>query len=148
MVWHNDEPLNFANSVQIFALSRLAKQRVTVVLTGEGSDELFAGYPRYRIPRLVNAYRRIPAILRRLLAAWVNDHRLEKLDRYARSSPDDVLVYNASYLRATDVRAACPGSPCRTFVIGWKACRARHRLGWTRSAACRSRTRNRSWCPS
>ena len=50
MVWHNDEPLDFANSVHIFALSELAKRHVTVVLTGEGSDELFAGYPRYRIP--------------------------------------------------------------------------------------------------
>jgi asparagine synthase (glutamine-hydrolysing) len=57
MVWHNDEPLDFANSVHIFALSRLAKLYVTVVLTGEGADELFAGYPRYRIPDLARTYR-------------------------------------------------------------------------------------------
>ena len=61
MVWHNDEPLDFANSVHIFALSELAKRHVTVVLTGEGSDELFAGYPRYRIPDLAKSYRLVPA---------------------------------------------------------------------------------------
>ena len=60
MVWHNDEPLDFANSVQIFALSRLAQADVTVVLTGEGSDELFAGYPRYRIPQLGTGAVRVP----------------------------------------------------------------------------------------
>ena len=62
MVWHNDEPLDFANSVHIFALSELAKRQVTVVLTGEGSDELFAGYPRYRIPDLAKSYRLVPAL--------------------------------------------------------------------------------------
>src|SRR5690606_22410999 len=61
MVWQNDEPLDFANSVHIYALSRLARESVTVVLTGEGSDELFAGYPRYRIPRLARSARVMPA---------------------------------------------------------------------------------------
>ena len=48
----NDEPLNFANSVHIYAVSKLAKEYVTVVLTGEGADELFLGYPRYHVPRI------------------------------------------------------------------------------------------------
>ena len=53
LVWHHDLPLNFANSVHIYAISKLARQHVTVVLTGEGADELFGGYPRYYIPRLL-----------------------------------------------------------------------------------------------
>lgn len=51
LIWHNDEPLNHANSVQIYHISKLAKEYVTVVLTGEGADELFGGYPRYLIAR-------------------------------------------------------------------------------------------------
>jgi asparagine synthase (glutamine-hydrolysing) len=98
MVWHNDEPLDFANSIQIFALSRLAKNHVTVVLTGEGSDELFAGYPRYRIPGLVTLYRRVPALLRRIAGGLTSDHRLAKLERYASVSDDDVMLLNSSYL--------------------------------------------------
>jgi asparagine synthase (glutamine-hydrolysing) len=99
LVWHNDEPLDFANSVQIFALSRLAKQHVTVVLTGEGSDELFAGYPRYRIPGLARSYAHVPAWVRKQAASWLRDHRLAKLDRYADVSPDEAILYNASYTR-------------------------------------------------
>ena len=51
-IWHHDGPLSHPHSVQILALSRLAKQYVTVVLTGEGADETFGGYPRYQIPML------------------------------------------------------------------------------------------------
>ena len=108
MVWHNDEPLDFANSVQIFALSRLAKQHVTVVLTGEGSDELFAGYPRYRIPGLARSYAHVPAWMRRQASSWFRDHRLAKLDRYAEASPDEALLYNASYARPEAVAELAP----------------------------------------
>ncbi|MEQ1793473.1 MAG: asparagine synthase (glutamine-hydrolyzing) [Nitrospira sp.] len=111
MVWNNDEPLNFANSIQIFALSRLAKQHVTVVLTGEGSDELFAGYPRYRIPGLAAWCRRIPSALRSVFKVWgrmTRDHRMDKLTRYAASSPEDTLLYNSSVLRPEVVAAVYP----------------------------------------
>jgi asparagine synthase (glutamine-hydrolysing) len=53
-IWHHDEPLSHPHSVQLLRLSQLAKQRVTVVLTGEGSDELFGGYRRYRLPALLD----------------------------------------------------------------------------------------------
>jgi asparagine synthase (glutamine-hydrolysing) len=53
-IWFHDEPLSHPHSVQLLRLSQLAKQRVTVVLTGEGSDELFGGYRRYRLPALLD----------------------------------------------------------------------------------------------
>ncbi len=108
MVWHNDEPLDFANSVHIFALSELAKRQVTVVLTGEGSDELFAGYPRYRIPDMARSYRLVPGPMRRALGVIVQDHRLAKLDRYASGTATDAMLYNSSYLRPTVAREAYP----------------------------------------
>jgi asparagine synthase (glutamine-hydrolysing) len=48
----NDEPLDHPNSVAIYLISKLAKSHITVMLTGEGADELFWGYPRYQIPYL------------------------------------------------------------------------------------------------
>jgi asparagine synthase (glutamine-hydrolysing) len=49
LVWHEDEPLAFPSSLPLYFLSRLAREHVKVVLTGEGADELFLGYNRYRV---------------------------------------------------------------------------------------------------
>jgi asparagine synthase (glutamine-hydrolysing) len=51
LVWHEDEPIAHPSSVPLYFVSVLAKRHVTVVLTGEGSDELLAGYGRY--PRIM-----------------------------------------------------------------------------------------------
>ena len=48
LVWHEDEPLAHPSSVALYFVSELASRHVKVVLTGEGSDELLAGYGRYR----------------------------------------------------------------------------------------------------
>lgn len=47
LVWHEDKPIRNSSSVALYFVSRLASEHVKVVLTGEGSDELFAGYSRY-----------------------------------------------------------------------------------------------------
>lgn len=69
-IWHHDEPLCHPHSVQLMHLSGIARQNVTVVLTGEGADELFCGYPRLHIPRIAElagaARRPIGALLREL----------------------------------------------------------------------------------
>lgn len=48
LIWHEDEPLAHPSSVALYFVSQLAAKHVKVVLTGEGSDELLAGYARYR----------------------------------------------------------------------------------------------------
>lgn len=48
LVWHEDEPIGFIASVPLYFVSKLAQQHVKVVLTGEGSDEILAGYGRYQ----------------------------------------------------------------------------------------------------
>ncbi len=47
LIWHEDEPITWPSSVSLYFVSKLAAEQVKVVLTGEGSDELFAGYERY-----------------------------------------------------------------------------------------------------
>ena len=51
LLWHEDEPIAHPSSVPLYFVSKLAREHVTVVLTGEGSDELLAGYGKY--PRMV-----------------------------------------------------------------------------------------------
>ena len=48
LIWHEDEPITWPSSVSLYFVSKLAAEQVKVVLTGEGSDELFGGYERYR----------------------------------------------------------------------------------------------------
>src|ERR1051325_9129452 len=55
LVWHEDEPIAHPSSVPLHFVSMLARQHVIVVLTGEGSDELLAGYGKY--PRAVINWR-------------------------------------------------------------------------------------------
>lgn len=98
-VWHNDLPLNFANSVLIYALSSLAKKTVTVVLTGEGADELFGGYPRYMIPVIHSKLAQIPRPLLRIAKyglGLIPDHRAKKLASYMDMNEAEVLLYNSA----------------------------------------------------
>ncbi|HEY9504086.1 MAG TPA: asparagine synthase (glutamine-hydrolyzing), partial [Pyrinomonadaceae bacterium] len=71
LIWHEDEPLAHPASVPLYFVSLLAAQHVKVVLTGEGSDEMLAGYYRYRTTvynlALGNRYNSlVPAALRGL----------------------------------------------------------------------------------
>lgn len=72
LIYHEDEPITWPSSVSLFFVSRLAAQQVKVVLTGEGSDEIFGGYERYRWnlinTRLADAYRILPGFLRRTIS--------------------------------------------------------------------------------
>jgi asparagine synthase (glutamine-hydrolysing) len=73
MVYQEDEPIAHPSSVPLYFVSRLASQHVKVVLTGEGSDELLAGYDKYRKTvynlRLGGGYQRLaPQWLKRQVA--------------------------------------------------------------------------------
>ena len=77
LIWHEDEPIVWPSSVALYFVARLARERVTVVLTGEGSDETLGGYTRYPWTllnsRMDNVYRRLtPAALRRMLREGIN----------------------------------------------------------------------------
>lgn len=60
-----DEPFADASFFPAYALSRFTKQKVTVALSGEGADELFAGYPTYQAHKMVKYYRMIPFVIRK-----------------------------------------------------------------------------------
>lgn len=68
LVWHYDEPFADNSAVPTWYLSQVTRQHVTVALTGDGGDELFAGYPRYRAVWLAQGFDRLPAPVRGLLA--------------------------------------------------------------------------------
>jgi asparagine synthase (glutamine-hydrolysing) len=84
LIWHEDEPITWPSSVSLYFVSRLASERVKVVLTGEGSDELFAGYNRYRFYLLsrkwAKAWGVAPAPVRRGVRNFLAGTRLLSRD--------------------------------------------------------------------
>jgi asparagine synthase (glutamine-hydrolysing) len=77
LIWHEDEPIVWPSSVALYFVARLARERVTVVLTGEGSDETLGGYTRYPWTllntRMDSVYRALtPSALRDLLRKVIN----------------------------------------------------------------------------
>lgn len=59
-----DQPIGNATALAQLFLSRKAREHIVVALMGDGGDELFGGYPRYRISKLMDVYQRLPAKLR------------------------------------------------------------------------------------
>lgn len=74
LTWHRDAPISEPADVAVFKLAQLARRSVSVVLSGEGSDELFAGYPKHRYAGFSAAAGVMPAIVRApllgLLQKW------------------------------------------------------------------------------
>lgn len=67
MVWHLDEPIADQACIPLWLLSKEAKQHVTVLLSGEGADELFAGYPIYILMKGIELYQRVPQQFRKFV---------------------------------------------------------------------------------
>ncbi len=64
-LWHLDEPMTDLSSVPLFLLCEQAKKHVTVCLSGEGGDESYAGYDRFKASRINRTFSMIPSPLRK-----------------------------------------------------------------------------------
>lgn len=64
LTWHRDEPVSEPSDLGVYMISKLARQHVKVVLSGEGGDELFAGYPKYVVDWMARYYHLLPTPIR------------------------------------------------------------------------------------
>jgi asparagine synthase (glutamine-hydrolysing) len=96
LTWYLDEPFGDSSAIPTYFVSKLASEHVKVVLSGDGGDELFAGYERYRVfDHEQSSLGRIPATARKALGFvgsllpdgmrgrnWLNHVALSGLARY------------------------------------------------------------------
>jgi asparagine synthase (glutamine-hydrolysing) len=90
IVAHFGEPFADSSALPMWLVSRLAREQVTVALSGDGGDELFGGYSWMYMNRRVAQYRRVPTPLRRaagmLLAAAPSSPRFQRVRRFHEDS--------------------------------------------------------------
>ncbi len=90
VVWHLDEPLADASCIPTYLMSELTKKHVTVILSGEGSDELFAGYDKYKYARILLKVRHGPAFLTQIMPGKrsIMTDRIKSIVQHADSNED------------------------------------------------------------
>ena len=92
LVYHYDEPFADPAGLPTFLVSRFARSHVKVVMSGEGSDELFGGYRRYVLESLASSIQRLPPNVRRLgqhlLEPWSDRRAVRRLSAFLDESPE------------------------------------------------------------
>jgi asparagine synthase (glutamine-hydrolysing) len=102
LIWHLDEPLADSASITTYLVSRLARESVTVILSGVGGDELFGGYRRYLGDNLWRYYQVLPSVVRRSLLPAV----LGRLPQDRSSAWKNNIRYATAFVKAAEWDAA------------------------------------------
>jgi asparagine synthase (glutamine-hydrolysing) len=91
LVWHHDQPFGDSSAVPTYLLSEVTAQHVTVALSGDGGDELFAGYERFAAGLAARRYAALPGPMRSAVGAAVGllppealKGRVSRVQRFAR----------------------------------------------------------------
>jgi asparagine synthase (glutamine-hydrolysing) len=108
-----DEPFADSSAIPTYLVSRVAREQVTVALSGDGGDELFFGYPRYRYCARASALLSLPAPLRRLGAAGASrlpTRRLRRIADVLRSDDADPYARFVTWFTAAEI-ATLTGTP-------------------------------------
>ena len=119
IAWYFDEPVADPSAVSLYFVAQAAREHVTVVLSGEGADELFGGYRIYREPHDLDRIRRLPAPLRRVADRLGRSRRSFPGRNYLRraSTPfADRYIGNAYVFRPEEVRRLLKDPRAATHV--------------------------------
>jgi len=71
LIWHYNEPFADSSALPTYYVAKMTRQDVTVALNGDGGDENFAGYPRYKAIKLAEYYEKAPECIRNMINSIV-----------------------------------------------------------------------------
>jgi asparagine synthase (glutamine-hydrolysing) len=83
MVYHHDEPFSDAANIPLYLLTKYVKGESTVILQGDGGDELFAGYPRYNMVHYFNTYKYLINLVKPFVTLLPNLYLRNKIKRFS-----------------------------------------------------------------
>ena len=111
LVWHYGEPFADSSALPTFQVCRLARQSVTVALSGDGADEAFGGYERYKgvvlsalLDHLPLAARQAVGVAAHRLPDFAEGSKMRHLQRFAREAATDPRRRYAAWLTFFDHR--------------------------------------------
>jgi len=133
LCWHMDEPLADLSALGFRALSELASRHVTVALSGQGADELFAGYRKHRAAAIGGAFSRATLGLGPRVARLVPDRGNTALETLGADGPVERLLAASTHLTGPERARLVTGPLAR--VHGTAATILRERLGDVRADA-------------
>ncbi|WP_395046398.1 asparagine synthase (glutamine-hydrolyzing) [Flavobacterium sp.] len=102
--YFQDEPLMHLNEPHLLAVSKLASQKVKVLLSGEGADELMGGYVRYKALKNPSLLKIIGQVSN--LEYFNNNPRYDKLIRYSKiNNKSDLILFNSTSIYPNDINS-------------------------------------------
>lgn len=119
--YYQDEPLMHLNEPHLLAVSKLAKPKVKVLLSGEGADELMGGYVRYKALKSPSLLKVVSGLS--LMKRFNKTPRYDKLIRYSKiDNIDELVIFNGSNIYPEDLktfygRADKPFNIYRTKIL-------------------------------
>jgi len=133
IAWHMDQPFADSSAVAVYHLARAVREHVTVSLSGDGADELFLGYDRYRAHRMSGSLgARVAARVAGAIPVAASRRNLAgRARRFAEAASLDPRARNDAWIACLDpgaaaavlspdfLRAAGPGDPLAALHAAW-----------------------------
>lgn len=102
--YYQDEPIMHLNEPHLLSVSKMAKPKVKVLLSGEGADELMGGYVRYKALKNPSLLKVVSGLS--LMKEFNKKPRYDKLLRYSKiDNVDDLIIFNGSNVYPDDIKS-------------------------------------------